>query len=100
MSAQIVRGDYQQLSTIAGTLRSQGDAIKAMNQRIKSAQQTLEGGDWIGLGATKFYQEMNGQVMPALQRLTNALTEAGRVVQEIASTIKEAEEGASRCFHV
>lgn len=100
MSAPTIRGDYDGLKTIAGTLRSQGDAIKAMNQRIKSAMETLKGGDWIGEGARKYYAEMDGQVMPALQRLANALSEAGRVTQEIASTIKQAEEGAAGCFHL
>lgn len=100
MSAPQIRGNYDELTTISGTLRSQGDAIKAMNQRLKSAQETLKGGDWIGKGATKFYQEMDGQVMPALQRLTNALTEAGRVTKEIANVIKQAEEESSGCFHL
>lgn len=100
MSAPVFRGDYDQLKTIAGTLRSQGDAVKAMNQRLKSAQQTLEGGDWIGVGATKFYQEMNGQVHPALQKLANALSEAGRVTQEIANVTKQAEDDSAGCFHL
>jgi len=100
MSAPVYRGEYDQLKAIAGTFRSQGDAIKAMNQRIKSAQQTLEGGDWIGEGAKKFYAEMNGQVMPALQRLSNALSEAGRVTQEIAQVTKQAEDESAGCFHL
>jgi WXG100 family type VII secretion target len=100
MTAPVFRGEYDQLKSIAGTLKSQGDAIKAMNQRIKSAQQTLEGGDWIGEGAKKFYAEMNGQVHPALQRLSNALSEAGRVTQQIAQVTKQAEDDSAGCFHL
>lgn len=62
--------------------------------------ETLKGGDWIGKGATAFYSEMNDQVMPTMQRLQRALTEAARITQQISQIMKEAEQEASGCFHV
>lgn len=100
MPAPQVRSDYDQLQTIQNTFNSQADAITKMNNNIKSHMQTLEGGDWIGEGARKFYSEMNDQVMPALQRLQRALTEAGRVTQQISALMQQAEQEASNAFKV
>lgn len=100
MPAPVFRNDYDQLKAIAGTLRSQGDAIKAMTKRLKSAEETLKNGDWIGGGAKKFYAEFDGQIAPALQRLANALSEAGRVTQEIAQIAKQCEDDSAACFHL
>jgi WXG100 family type VII secretion target len=100
MSAPQVRSDYDQLQTIQNTFNSQADAISKMNNSIKSHMQTLEGGDWIGEGARKFYGEMNDQVMPSLQRLQRALTEAARVTQQISSLMQQAEQEASNVFKI
>jgi WXG100 family type VII secretion target len=88
------------LRTISSTFRSNADALNGTNQKLKSAIGTLQQGDWIGKGATAFYSEMNGQVMPAMQRLRNALSEAARVTQEMAQVIKQAEQDASGCFRM
>jgi WXG100 family type VII secretion target len=100
MPCPTVRGHYDELRTISSTLRSNADAINSTNQKLKSAIGTLQGGDWIGKGATAFYSEMNGQVMPSMQRLRNALSEGGRVVQEIAQLLSQCEKDASSCFRV
>lgn len=100
MPSPTVRGHYDELRTIASTLRSNADSINGTNQKLKSAMSTLQGGDWIGKGATAFYNEMNGQVMPAMQRLRNALSEAARVTQEMSQIIKQAESDASGCFRL
>jgi WXG100 family type VII secretion target len=78
----------------------QADAIAKMNQTLKSCQETLQGGDWIGQGANAFQQEMNGQVMPSLGRLQKALTEAARLTAQMSQIIKQAEQDASGVFHL
>lgn len=100
MPSPTVRGNYDELRTISSTFRSNADSINGTNQKLKSAMGTLQSGDWVGKGATAFYQEMNGQVMPAMQRLRNALSEAARVTQEMAQVIKQAESDASACFRL
>jgi len=100
MPAPQVRSDYDQLQIVQNTFNSQADAVTKMNNNIKSHMQTLEGGDWIGEGARKFYSEMNDQVLPSLQRLQRALAEAGRVTQQISALMQQAEQEASNAFKV
>ena len=69
-----------------------------MNQNLKSRMDTLQGGDWIGEGAKKFYGEMNDQVMPSLKRLEKAMAEAARITQQVSRLLKQAEDEASMCF--
>lgn len=98
MPAAKVRSDYDQLKGIQGTFNSQADAIAQMNQTIRARKDTLQGGDWIGEGATKYFAEMNDQVVPSLQRLQKAMTEAARVTGQISAIMKAAEDAASGCF--
>jgi WXG100 family type VII secretion target len=100
MPSPTVRGEYDELRTIASTFRTNADSINGTNQKLKSAMDTLQGGDWIGKGATAFYSEMSGQVMPSMQRLRNALSEAARVTQEMSQVIKQAETDSSSCFRL
>lgn len=98
MAAPQVRSDYDQLQIIQNTFSSQADAIQRMNQNIKSRMDTLQGGDWIGEGARKFYSEMGDQVLPSLQRFQNALAEAARITRQLAQIMKQAEDEASSFF--
>jgi WXG100 family type VII secretion target len=100
MGAPTVRSDYEQLKGVASQFRAQADAINQTNQQLKSCTETLKGGDWIGEGARKYFAEMDGQVMPTMQRLQRALNEAGRITAQIAQIMKQAEDDASGCFRV
>ena len=98
MSAPTVRTDFDALQKIATTFRKESDNIKQMLKRIKQAMSTLQGGDWVGEGANKFYAEMNDSVLPSLQRLAAALDEAGATTERIGRTMKQAEDEAARLF--
>jgi WXG100 family type VII secretion target len=74
----------------------EGAKIEREIRKIKAAQQTLEGGDWIGKGATAFFQEMNNEVNPSMKRLEEALKEAASTTQLISMIMKEAEEESSK----
>jgi WXG100 family type VII secretion target len=98
MSCPKVRSDFDQLNNIADTFSSQSDAISQMNQNLKSKMEQLRGGDWVGKGATKFYNEMDSSVMPSLQRLQNALSQASSVTRKIGQLMKQTEDEAARVF--
>ena len=100
MPAPQVRSDYDQLQIIQNTFNAQADAVSKMNHSIKGHMDTLQGGDWIGEGARKFYSEMNDQVMPSLNRLHRALAEASQVTQKISSLMQQAEQEASNAFKI
>jgi hypothetical protein len=60
----------------------------------------LEQGGWEGQGATAFYDEMQNEVFPAMQRLMSALSEAQMVTLQIRDIIWQAEEEAASVFGV
>ncbi len=98
MGSSRVRADYAGLQNIAKSFNQQADAVRQTLTNIQGAQQTLEGGDWVGRGATVFYQEMNSAVLPSLKRLGSALENAAQVTQKISKIMKQAEDDASRLF--
>lgn len=93
-----IRANYEQLDNIASRLANQSQAIQTMLQKVKGSMSKLQNGGWIGQGADAFFQEMNGVVLPASQRLQNVLQEAGQVTKTIVQTVKQAEEEASAPF--
>jgi WXG100 family type VII secretion target len=93
-----IRANYEQLDNIASRLANQSQAIQAMLQKVKGSMSKLQNGGWIGQGADAFFQEMNGVVLPASQRLQNVLQEASQVTKTIGQTMKQAEEEASAPF--
>ena len=100
MAAEHVRSDFDQLKSIAGQFRSASETINGMTNNLKGKVETLRGGDWVGKGATKFYGEIDGSVMPSLKRLTNALNEASRITNQIAQIMKQTEDETSALFRV
>jgi WXG100 family type VII secretion target len=100
MGAPQVRSDYDQLKNLQKSFSSQAEAVAKTTQNIRSIMDKLQGGDWIGEGAQKFYQEMNDQVLPTLNRMYKALDEASRATAQISQTMKKAEDEASSILHI
>ena len=96
MAAPKVRSDYDALNQVAQSFRQQAEATARSLQQVRSQKETLQGGDWIGQGATAFYSEMDSQVLPAVLRLQRALEESARITGEISRIMKQAEEDAAR----
>lgn len=100
MAAPQVRSDYDQLKDLQKSFSAQAEAVAKTTQHLRSIMDKLQGGDWIGEGAQKYYQEMNDQVLPTLNRLHRALDEAARATGTISQTMKTAEDEASRVLHI
>jgi WXG100 family type VII secretion target len=100
MGAPQVRSDYDQLKNIQKSFSAQAENVAKSTQNIRSVMDKLQGGDWIGEGAQKFYQEMNDQVLPTMNRLNKALQEASRATAQISQLMKKAEEEASGILHI
>ena len=98
MPSSKVRADYPALAEIAKIFARQSAASKRSLQSIKRQVGVLQGGDWIGQGATRFYREMDNDVMPSLNRLAGALGNADRTTRQISKIMKQAEEDAARIF--
>lgn len=93
-----IRADYDRLEQLANQFANQAQAIQEMLQNVRGAMDPLEGGGWIGRGSDAFFSEMQGEVLPASQRLQQALDEANRITKQVIQTVKQAEEEASSPF--
>ena len=93
-----IRADYDRLEQLANQFANQSQAIQQMLQNVRGAMDPLQGGGWIGRGSDAFFSEMQSEVLPASQRLQEALDEASRVTKQIVQTVKQAEEEASSPF--
>ena len=95
MASVQIRIDHDQMGQIGQVFSTQNSAIAGVNKRIKSAQETLQNGDWIGRGGDAFFKEMEGEINPAMKRLEQAMEEAARVTKQIGQIMNEAEEESS-----
>lgn len=96
--ADEIRADYEQLEQVANKFAQQSQEIQQMLQKVRGSMEKLQNGGWIGRGSDAFFSEMNGKVVPASQRLQQALGEANRSVKDIMNTVQQAEEEASSVF--
>jgi WXG100 family type VII secretion target len=98
MAAPQVRSDRDQLKQIQGMFSQEAERVNSFWRDLVSKDETLRGGDWIGEGASQFYNEMNGQVYPHLKKLHDALDEAAKTVGQISQLMQEVEENTSKQF--
>lgn len=93
-----VKADYDQLEQVAQGFSNQAQNTEDLIQKLQSSLDPLQDGGWIGRGSDAFFDEMGGEVMPAVQRLREALEEASAVTKQIAQLMQQAEEEASSIF--
>jgi WXG100 family type VII secretion target len=98
MSNDIIQARYDGLADVANRFGNQAHSNEDLLARVLQALRPLEGGGWQGRGSTAFFAEMNGEVVPAMQRLGVALDRARNVTLAIARVLREAEEEASQPF--
>lgn len=89
--APIVRADYDNLPKIAGEFDREAERLRRATQQIQRTVDVLQGGDWIGEGASAFYREMSAEVLPAMKRLVSALEKAGRTTKDVVQIMKDLE---------
>lgn len=98
MPARRIRADYDSLAKISQSFGRQAAATQGTIQKIQQCVGTLQSGDWIGKGATTFYREMDGDVLPTLKRLAAALDAAARLTQQASQIMHQAEEESAGIF--
>lgn len=97
--ADLLEADYDVLEQVSRRFTQQGDEIQQTLQTIRSHMNQLQN-SWQGRGSEAFFAEMQDEVVPATERLRNALEEAGTVVKQISETLSQAEEDAGNSFRV
>lgn len=98
MGNDIIQARYDALASVAGRFGDQAQTSSDLLALVRQATRPLEAGGWQGRGSTAFFAEMNGEVVPAMQRLAAALDRARDVTLAIARVLREAEEEASQPF--
>jgi WXG100 family type VII secretion target len=92
-----IRADYNQLEQVSSRFQNQSQSIEQMCRTVQASMQKLESG-WVGEGSQAFFQEMQSTILPAVNRLQTALSNASQATRTIAQTVKQAEEEASAPF--
>lgn len=98
MTNDIIQADYEQLDSAAARFGRQVSQNQALESRLRQTMAVLQQGGWVGEAANAFYGEMEGEVLPAMQRLTGALEQAQSTTLKIKQIMKTAEEEAAAPF--
>ena len=96
--AGTVQVNYDEMQAIIKLLQQEEEELKALLQQTKGKVESLHGNQWVGQGADKFFNEMEGTVLPAMGRMVNALDVAGNVAKQVINTIHSADEGTKGFF--
>jgi WXG100 family type VII secretion target len=90
----VIKVLFDDMDKIAQTFQKNADDIANVHKDIRAAQETLEGGDWIGEGAKKFQSEMEDSINPSMEGLQRVMEEASQVTHKLNDLWHEAEEDA------
>jgi WXG100 family type VII secretion target len=83
------QADSEKLEQIAQLFYAQADAVRDMIQLLSAKADVLRGGAWIGLGADTFFDLLDSQVFPNLQKGIDGLETSGDQAKKIAQHIDE-----------
>jgi WXG100 family type VII secretion target len=84
--------DYDQMQNIIKMFQSEQQEILNLLKQTDSKVEGLHGSEWVGKGADQFFNEMKSDVLPAVQRLAEALGAAGEAAQKIVEIFNSADE--------
>lgn len=94
----IIKLDFDAFKKIEGSFSTQGAETQKTIGKLNNVIEQLRGGDWIGEGATAFFKEMDGEVVPAMKRLEKVMGEGDRVSKEIERLQHECETNITSLF--
>lgn len=94
----LIRVSYEAMQKYQNSFRGQETAVQQTTQKLTKVIEQLRGGDWIGEGATAFFNEMDSEVIPAMKRLQSVMSEGDRVSKEIEKIQHETEASIESLF--
>jgi WXG100 family type VII secretion target len=86
------------MEKIASRFARQSTQMADLSGRLKVRMDKLRQDGWQGRGATAFLSEMDGKVLPALQRLADALNQAEVATNQVSQVLRTAETEAAALF--
>ena len=93
-----IKLDFDAFKNIEGSFRAQETSTKETIGKLNKVIEQLRGGDWYGEGATKFFNEVDSQVIPSMKNLQNVMGEGDRVSKEMEKTQHECETSITSLF--
>ncbi len=90
--AYTVQCDYDQLNGIVQRFNDGSESARATYDKVLAQMEVLRGGAWIGPNADKFYEIMENDWLPAMDRLTKSMASAAETVEQIQKIIKDADD--------
>lgn len=99
MPIKLRRIQYDDLNTIVQRFRTEQQEIDSLHKSLKSKVESLHNNQWVGEGSEKWFSEMEGQVLPAIQKLAGALGHAGDVAWKISQTVRQHDEETKGFFN-
>jgi WXG100 family type VII secretion target len=98
MSAPIVQSCHPDLDALGARFAQEGEQVQRLTRQVTQHAEVLRAGGWEGRGKAAFLAEVDGEVTPALLRLSAALAQAGQATTQIRLLILAAEEEAAAPF--
>jgi WXG100 family type VII secretion target len=98
MPPRVIQCNYDSLAEMMISFSREADQTRQLMQTVRQVVNGLQSGGWIGLGAEAFFAEMEHLVFPGVERLSNALSDAGGATKRIAELLRAAEEEAAALF--
>lgn len=97
-SAETVRVDYEALAQVAARFQQRSQSTVQMAGQVRQSYARLQDDSWIGRGAEAFFREMDGEILPAVRRLIEALAEAANVTNAIVQNFQQSDQQAANPF--
>ena len=94
-----VQLNYDELRGIVKNFRDEGEDIAQLQVKTRDRVRDLHK-DWEGEGSEKFFKEMEGDLLPAVSRLSKALFFAQDTLQRITKIIHDHDEDTKGFFKV
>jgi WXG100 family type VII secretion target len=95
--AAIVQVQYDNVAANAAKLSQESANITDAFQQLAQAVQNLNG-EWVGEGGDAFFVEMEGDILPAMQRLIEALSAGGNTLSQVGSRFQAVEQEGAAAF--
>jgi WXG100 family type VII secretion target len=96
-AANKVQINYDEIFVLKDRFARAADTVNTMLTNISRRMDVLDS-TWTGHGRNAFFLEMQGDVLPAVNRLISALNQASSEIQRTADQGHQAEESAAAHF--
>lgn len=94
----LIQIDYEQVQAIAQRMQARAEQCGELCRQVRRAAGPLQAGGWEGRGSSAFFGELEGEILPAVERLELALRCGHELLVQSIAIFKAAEEQAARHF--